>query len=249
MTLPNLPNNKGPVYTLTLPSSLLDKGKGKKIKYRPFQVKDDAALLTAKESEDLETIVATTKQVLQECIISKIDLDSLPYFDLSYIFTQIRAKSVGEIATFKIKCQHCNQEDNYADIDIDLTKLDLVIPDEHSKVIDLGNGLFVTMKYIPFSEFSTLRLTSTKENLDKAIELIVASLENIYTEDELWNASDYSNKELGDFIRTLTKNQLQNIKDKFFNTMPRLEQELEYTCPKCKTTNKKTVGNLINFFL
>lgn len=250
MTLPNLPKNKGPVYTLVLPSSRMKGKKNKTIKYRPFLVKDEAALLTAKETDQIETIVETTKQVLQECILSPdVDLDTLPFFDLSYIFTQIRAKSVGELASFRIKCQHCDKDDNFAKVEIDLTKVELVVPDNHVTEIDLGNNLFVRMKYIPFSEFSDLSLTSTQAMFSKAVSLIAASIESIYTEDELFNSSDYSKEELTEFVQSLTKPQLTKIKDEFFNTMPRLEQTVEYDCPACKEHNKKTVGNLVNFFL
>ena len=145
-----LPKNNLPVYTLTIPSTK------KQLKYRPFVVKDEKALLIAQQSKDEQVMLDTLKQVIQSCSITDVDIESLATFDVEYIFTQLRAVSVGEIVSLIFRCDTCEDPNAKAQVDINLQKLKVFVPENHSTKIPLFDDVGIKMKYPTLSTIAKL---------------------------------------------------------------------------------------------
>ena len=186
-----LPKVSTPVFELDLISS------NKKIKYRPFLVKEEKSLLIALESGEEKTILNTLKNVLKSCVISRVKIDELPSFDLEFLFLNIRGKSVGESVELLVTCE--DDGETQVPLTIQMSDIKLDIPDEHSDTIDLGDDLHLKMKYPSFSQFAENNFFPSKvkdDLLDKAFGNVVDCIDQIYNSDEAWSGSDCTKKEL-----------------------------------------------------
>lgn len=235
-----LPVANTPIYKLTIPST------GKTVSYRPFLVKEEKALMIAQQSEDPDTMISTLKSVIEACIQDKIKANELAIFDIEYIFTQLRAKSVGEIVELILKCDTCEDEKASVKYDIDLTKLKVNIPKEHNKTIPLFGDVGVVMKY------PSLEMLRKLENLDggdaEAIfEIIQSCIDSVYDSQQMYSAKDHKPEEIRQFIDNLTQEQFMKLQQ-FFETMPKLEEQLNYKCPMCGKDHEKYVRGLEAFF-
>jgi len=236
MTLPTLETQ---TYELTLPSADV------KVKYRPFLVKEEKILLQAMESENQKEIIQALKDIVSACTYGKINAEELPTFDLEYIFLQIRAKSVGEVAKLKILCP--DDKETYADVDIDLSKIDVQVDDKHTNniLIDDEKKLGIIMKYPT--------LNSMNENIDKKLDskvifdVLRKSIYEIYQGEKTFKASDYSEDELQKFIDSLDSKTFKKVQS-FYETMPKLMHELEVTNPKTNVKSKVVLQGLADFF-
>jgi len=236
MTLPTLETQ---TYELTLPSADV------KVKYRPFLVKEEKILLQAMESENQKEIIQALKDIVSACTYGKINAEELPTFDLEYIFLQIRAKSVGEVAKLKVLCP--DDKETYADVDIDLSKIDVQVDDKHTNniLIDDEKKLGIIMKYPT--------LNSMNENIDKKLDskvifdVLRKSIYEIYQGEETFKASDYSEDELQKFIDSLDSKTFKKVQS-FYETMPKLMHELEVTNPKTNVKSKVVLQGLADFF-
>jgi hypothetical protein len=235
-----LPINTTPVYTLTLPST------GKDIKYRPFLVKEEKALLVAQQSEDPVVMIDSLKNVIQSCVQDNIDINTLATFDLEYIFTQVRAKSVGEIIDLQVKCDTCDDERAVSRISIDLTKLMVDKDPTHTNKIVLYDDVGVILKYPTMDVLKKMDSTDY-EDVDQIFEIVVNCIDSIYTTDEMFSAKDQTKEELSEFLNNLTNDQFSKIQA-FFTTMPRLKHEVDYTCPVCNKPHHKVLEGLQSFF-
>ena len=237
-----LPKVSTPVFELDLISS------NKKIKYRPFLVKEEKSLLIALESGEEKTILNTLKNVLKSCVISRVKIDDLPSFDLEFLFLNIRGKSVGESVELLVTCE--DDGETQVPLTIQMSDIKLDIPDEHSDTIDLGDDLHLKMKYPSFSQFAENNFfpSKVKDNLlDKAFGNVVDCIDQIYNSDEAWSGSDCTKKELMDFIEQLSSSQFQKIEE-FFTSMPKLVYKTTVTNPNTKKDNKIVIEGLSNFF-
>ena len=174
-----LPKVSTPVFELDLISS------NKKIKYRPFLVKEEKSLLIALESGEEKTILNTLKNVLKSCVISRVKIDELPSFDLEFLFLNIRGKSVGESVELLVTCE--DDGETQVPLTIQMSDIKLDIPDEHSDTIDLGDDLHLKMKYPSFSQFAENNFFPSKvkdDLLDKAFGNVVDCIDQIYNSDE-----------------------------------------------------------------
>ena len=212
-----LPKVSTPVFELDLISS------NKKVKFRPFLVKEEKSLLIALESGEEKTIINTLKSVLKSCILTRgIKVEDLPSFDLEYLFLNIRGKSVGESVDLMITCQ----DDGVTQVPLTLQMSDikLDIPDDHTDTIDLGDDLHIKLKYPSFTQFAENNFLASKvkedQLIDKAFENVCDCIDQIYNSEEAWSASDCTKKELMEFIEQLSSNQFQTIEN-FFTTMPK----------------------------
>ena len=237
-----LPKVSTPVFELDLISS------NKKIKYRPFLVKEEKSLLIALESGEEKTILNTLKNVLKSCVISCVKIDELPSFDLEFLFLNIRGKSVGESVELLVTCE--DDGETQVPLTIQMSDIKLDIPDEHSDTIDLGDDLHLKMKYPSFSQFAENNFFPSKvkdDLLDKAFGNVVDCIDQIYNSDEAWSGSDCTKKELMDFIEQLSSSQFQKIEE-FFTSMPKLVYKTTVTNPNTKKDNKIVIEGLSNFF-
>jgi hypothetical protein len=235
-----LPTNTTPIYTLVIPST------GATVKYRPFLVRDEKSLLIAQQSENPLIILDTIKEVIQACVKDKIDVDSLASFDIEYIFTQLRAVSVGEIVELRFACDTCTDEKAVANVLINLQELQVEKREEHSLKIPLFDDVGVMMKY---PSFDTLK--KQKEGVDNDLDLMfditVDCIDYIYDQEEIHYAHEQSREALLQFLNNLTSSQFEKIQA-FFRTMPRLVKRFKYTCPVCQKEHNKYLEGLSSFF-
>ena len=229
-----LPKQQLPIFSTVIPSTK------QKIKFRGFTVKEEKSLLLAQESEDPDTIVNAVNEILSACIQDKIDVLNLATFDIEYLMTHIRAKSVGETVKLRMPCD-VNPDHKRTNIEIDISKIEVRIPEGHSKVIKLYDDVGVTMKY------PTIH---TILEVEKAtgLEVIAMCMENIFTSEEVFPAEEQTKEELMYFLEGLTKAQVEKIENEFFEKMPSFEFEFEYKCQDCGAEHKKIIKGLANFF-
>ena len=226
-----------PEYTLTIPSS------GKEVKYRPFLVKEEKILLLAMESEKTEEIITATKTIIENCVYGDINVEEMPTFDIEYIFLQLRAKAKGEVLDLKYKCPKCELE---IPININIDDIKVITNDkEHTKDIKLTEELGVMMKYPNLSLQSKIAQAATdKPEIEGLFETMTACIDYIYDKETTYPAKDHTEKEMTDFLESLTDTQFQKL-SKFFETAPALRHEVELHCKhkvKGKGKEKKECG-------
>lgn len=235
-----LPMSSTPTYTLTIPST------GKEVKYRPFLVREEKALMMAQQSEDPIIMVNTLKDVIKTCVVGDFNADEIATFDLEYIFTQLRAKSVGETVDLIFPCDVCEDEKAKVQISFDITKLKVEKSLEHQANILLFGDVGVVMKYPTMQVLNKLQNLDVN-NLDDLFKIVAECIDYIYQGKELFYGKEQSQQELLDFINNLTSDQFAKVQ-KFFETMPRLKQEVDYNCPVCNRAHHKVLEGLQSFF-
>jgi len=244
-----LPKIDVPIYEAKLIST------GKTIKFRPFLVKEQKLFLMASQSTDEKETVDVVKQVLNNCILSEIDVDELPTFDLEHLFMQLRARSVGEVVNLKYNCNNTVANDkgekevcgSLVKFDLNILDIKPIIDEKHSNKIEINDKLGVMMKY------PTLKLINgtpnlKEEDIDSVLNIIVNCIDYIYDENQMYYAKDSTKEELIEFIEGMEQNDLEKIKI-FFNTMPKIAKELDFKCEKCKYEEKITIQGIQNFFV
>lgn len=235
--------NATPVYTLQIPSTKKD------FKFRPFLVKDEKALLIAQQSEDPTVMLDTVKEVIQACAKSKVDVATLAAFDVEYMFMQIRARSVGEIAQLVFACDVDHGEDNEkarSTVSINLLDIKVEFQDDHAAKIPLFGECGIVMKYPTIGTIRRLE-TSDENDLDQVFDIIVDCIDYIYDAEEVFQSKEQSKQELMEFLNNLTSDQFDKIQ-KFFYTMPSLKAYVKYTCPVCGKDHNKYLEGLQSFF-
>lgn len=235
-----LPIVETATYELTLPS------KDVKVKFRPFLVREEKILLQALESGEDKDMTNALKQIVHSCTFGKVNIDTLPLFDVEFIFLQIRAKSVGEIAKLKLLCP--DDSKTYAEVEIDLSKVEVHVDDDHTNniVIDEKKKIGVILSYptINSAKGKSLKGEKTKQMFD----ILANSIYQIYEGDKIHTPSDYSNEEMHKFIESLDTKTYKKIND-FFDTMPKLKQDVEIENPTTKVKSKITLSGLADFFV
>ena len=236
-----LPKIATPTYELVLPSS------NKKIKFRPFLVKEEKILIIAMESQDTKQIANAVKNVITHCILTKgIKVDKLSTFDIEYLFLNIRGKSVGEDIEVMVTCPDDGKTQVPALINIDTIKVQK--SDEHEKDIKLDDQYTLRMRYPSLNEFIKNNFaTATEMNVDDTFDLIASCIDQVYSEEESWASADCTKKELSNFLEQLDSKQFKAI-EKFFETMPKLSHTVKVTNPNTKKECEIVLEGLQNFF-
>ena len=232
-----LPTMDLPTYDLEVPSTK------KKIKFRPFLVKEEKVLLMALESENEKSIRDAVFELLKACISTRIKLENLATFDLEYIFLNIRAVSVGEIVQMNITCR--DDEKTQVTYNLNLTDAEVIFPEGHTNKIMLTDDLGVIMKYPSFDGFIEGQFAQSKD-MD-VIKVIAESIDQIFQGDEVFDESTTSKKEFVQFVESLTNKQLEKVQA-FFETSPRLEHTFKITNPKTGVESEYTLRGLQSFF-
>lgn len=238
-----LPKIDTPIYDLELPLSK------KKIRFRPFLVKEQKNLLMAMESGERESIEKNVKQVLNNCTVTEnVDIEKLPVTDIEYYFLQLRARSVGEVVENKYRCDNSVEEKVCGNImETSLNLLDIKVTGivEGNDVIQLNDKISIKLKYPEFSILSKIsNLTSVS---DIAFEMIAESVEYIYDGEQFYYAKEVEMKEIVEFIESLNQQQFAKIED-FFANLPKIEKTLEMKCSRCGFEHKLEVEGLESFF-
>jgi len=235
-----LPQVVLPTYDLEVPSS------GKKIKYRPFVVKEEKLLLLALETNDEKQVEEAMKSLLKGCIQTKgVKLEDLAVFDLEYIFLNIRAVSVGEDVEMNITCR--DDETTIVKYVLKLTNVKVTKPEGHSNKIDLTDKMGVIMKYPAFDDFIRNSILSASITADGVIENIASCIDQIYDGEEVYDSSTTSKKEFVDFVEGFTNQQFEKVQ-KFFEDTPRLEHTFSLKNPNTGVVSEYTISGLTNFF-
>ena len=238
-----LPKIATPSYELELPST------GKTIQYRPFLVKEEKLLVIALESEDTKQITNAIKAVIRSCILTKgIKVETLPTFDIEYLFLNIRGKSVGEDIDVKLTCPDDNETE--VSVNVNLDDIQVEKPEGHSNRIKLDKNLMMELKYPSLNEFIKNNFDpndATKNPMEQSFELIGSCISKIYNEDEVWVASDCTKKEISDFLDSMNSTQFKEV-EKFFETMPRLTHTIKVVNPKTKVESDVVLEGLASFF-
>ena len=236
-----LPKIATPQYELELPSTK------KTIKYSPFLVKEEKLLVLALESEDMKQITTAIKQVLKNCILTRgVKVETLPTFDIEYLFLHIRGKSVGE----EIELNIISPDDRQTNIPIKISVDEIrVIEDEsHSKHVKLDDNLMMEMKYPSLDQFIKNNFNFNESlDMDKSFELIASCVGKIYNEEEVWVAEEFSMKEIVEFLEQMNSVQFKEI-ERFFSTMPKLSHEIEVVNPNTKVKSTIVLEGLASFF-
>jgi hypothetical protein len=235
-----LPQANVAKYELTLPSQQ------KVVNFRPFLVKEEKILLMALESQKPEEMLTAVKDIVKSCTFGEIKPEEYPLFDLEYIFLQIRAKSVGEVAKIRVLCP--DDKETYVSTEVDLSKVEVFVDDDHTPNVELDETrkLGVVLKYPSLKTINSGILTGDVK-LAEMYELIVNSIDQIYEGDKVYLAKDTDKKELEEFINNLTGEQMKKLQ-KFFNTMPRLEQKITVKNPKTEVESEIVLKGLADFF-
>ena len=235
-----LPQINAPTYELTIPSSK------RKIRYRPFLVKEEKILVIAMESNDIGDIARAVKQVLGQCILTKgTKIDKLSTFDIEYLFLNVRGKSVGETVDIKVTCP--DDGVTTVPVTVDLDAIHVTFNPEHDKDIILDDKLKMRMKYPSLDEFIKDNFQVDNVGFEQSIEMIATCVDMIYSEEETWTSADFTQKEMIDFLEGLGSKQFKEL-EKFFTTMPKLTHEIKVTNPKTKKENTIKLEGLAAFF-
>ena len=236
-----LPKIATPTYELELPST------EQTVKYRPFLVKEEKLLVLALESEDNKQITTAIKTVIKSCVSTKgIKVETLPTFDIEFLFLNIRGKSVGEELEVNIVCP----DDKVTEVPvvIDLDDIQIQKVDDHTNQIKIDDSIMMEMKYPSLDQFIKNNFDFNEGNqMDQSFELIASCIDKIYTEDEVWSTADCTKKEVKEFLDSMNSSQFKEI-EHFFETMPKLSHTITVKNPKTKVESDVVLEGLASFF-
>lgn len=236
-----LPKISTPTYELELPST------GQEIQYRPFLVKEEKLLVLALESENTKEITTAIKNVIKSCIQTKnIKVESLPTFDIEYLFLNIRGKSVGEEIEVNVICP--DDGETYVPVKINIDEIQVQKNEEHTNKIQVDDNIIMQMKYPSLDQFIKNNFDfSGDTNMDQSFDLVASCIDKIFNDEEVWTSSDVTKKELIDFLEQMNSAQFKQI-EKFFETMPKLSHSVKVKNPKTEVESEVVLEGLSSFF-
>ena len=230
-----LPKINNVLYDLELPST------GEMIEYRPFLVKEEKILLMALEGKDEKEMVKAIKQIITQCVATeKFNVNKLAIVDLEYLFLNIRGKAVGDVSTISFECK-CGE---VISLDIDLSKVEIVNNKNISDLVNLTDDIMIRLK--PPSIDSVIG-AGNKSQIELVMEIVRECLVEIIQGKDVFSAQDHSREELDEFLNSLSSGQFQKIQA-YYESLPKMKQDIEYTCPKCNKTETETLEGLASFF-
>ena len=231
-----LPKLNSANYELSLPST------GATIKYRPFLVKEQKALMIAQESEDDKVIESTFAQIINDCVADNVDPYKMPMFDIEYVFLKIRSKSVGEIAELRVTCP--DDEETKVNVSIPLEEVDVQMKENHTNVITLTDDISVIMRYPCLGDMKGFNTLGETKSL---FEMVKRCIHEVHDGEEIYRRVDMSEKDLEDFIDSMSSKNFESVGE-FFSSMPKLSYDLEVVNPKTKVKSVIPIEGLQSFF-
>ena len=232
-----LPKLNTLTYELELPST------GEKLKYRPFLVKEQKALMIAQESGEDKIIENTFAQIVSDCVFEDVDPYKMPMFDVEYVFMRIRGKSVGEKVTLNLLCP--DDKKTRVDVEIDLEKVDIQMKEEHTNIVELTDNIHIVMKYPCLEDMSGF---GDQGEVKSIFSMIKRCINEVHDGETIHNKVDMSEKELDDFIDSMSTSHFEDLTN-FFETMPKLQHVVEVKNPKTKKKNEILIEGLQSFFV
>jgi len=243
MSLPKLAVSK---YSLKLPSS------GQELKFRPFLVKEEKILLMAMQSGSQKDILEGFKEIIRSCVDGDIDVDQLPMFDIEYLFLQLRARSVGDVIpiTYSIEAIKCKTDETPCTFSTEVKIDDIQVAKDpkHKDLIDLDKNIKVKMKYPQMDMTADLVGVQGTDLIESTFKKIADCIEYVMEGVEIHKASDYTEAEMDEFVNTLSSEQFKKLQV-FFDTMPKLQKDIESKCSKCGNTHKRVLEGMADFFV
>ncbi|MAG27059.1 baseplate protein [Candidatus Pacearchaeota archaeon] len=233
----SLPKLNTLTYELELPST------GEKLKYRPFLVKEQKALMIAQETEDDKLLENTFAQIISDCVLDDIDPYTMPMFDIEYVFLRIRGKSVGEKVKLNLLCP--DDEKTRVNVEIDLEKVDVQMSEDHTNIVNLTKDIKLIMRYPRLRDMTGF---DDKGEVSSIFDMIKRCVHEIHDGKTVYNKVDISEKELDEFIDSMSTENFENL-SAFFETMPKLFHEIEVKNPKTKKKTKIPIEGLQSFFV
>lgn len=237
-----LPKISTPIYELTLPST------NKKIKYRPFLVKEEKILLMAMETENMKEITDSIVQILSDCIVTKdVKVESLATFDIEYLFLNVRGKSVGETVDINVICP--DDGETRVEMTIDIDRIKVQKTRGHKNTIKLDDQLSMKLRYPSLNQFveNNFEVSDQSSDIGQSLSMISSCIDMVYNDEESWQASEYTQKELDEFVGQLNTKQFKEI-EKFFATMPKLSHKVMVKNPNTGVESEVILEGLASFF-
>ncbi|OUV20470.1 MAG: hypothetical protein CBC55_09085 [Gammaproteobacteria bacterium TMED95] len=237
MALPKL--NETIKYSTKIPSS------GETVRFRPYLVKEEKVLMIALEQGDELGSLEAICDTLESCIDEEVSVRNLPIFDIEYLFTQIRSKSVGESSDIKAKCTEC---DTSNDIKVDISKVDIKVPKgANAKKIKLSSDITLEMKYPTLKDIGPKMVKYKGSQTDQAFDMIAACISAVETKEERFSLEEETPEEVMNFIESFSTEQFMKVRD-FIENMPRLKHDVKFQCGSCGHDNKLTLEGTADFF-
>jgi len=241
-----LPKIDVPIYDVQLPLTK------KKIRYRPFLVKEEKLLMMAMEANDIKGVTTTIKQIVNNCILDEVDVEKLPVTDIEFLFLQLRARSVSEIVELSYKCNNTLKDDegnektcnHIVKFDFNIFDIKPAFDEKHTNKIELSPELGVVMRY---PTFESIELIEDGNDVSKVFSILTTCVDYIYDKDNIYYAKDVTAEELNEFIDGMTRDQFEKVKD-FFDTMPKLKKNVDFKCGKCGYSENIEIEGIQNFF-
>jgi len=242
-----LPKLDVPIYTVNLIST------GKPVRFRPFLVKEQKLFLMAAESTDGNEMVGVIRQVLRNCVLDEMDIDSLPTFDLEYLFMNLRARSVEEIVDLRYKCNNTTKDETgeekkcsgVVEFKLNLLEVEPTKNPNHKNKIQLTENLGIAFKYPTFEMIQKYEKMNENEVM---LKILVDCIDYVYDKESVYYSKDSSREEMEEFIDNLQQKDLEKFKD-FFDTMPEIKKDVHFKCPKCAYEEDIAIKGMQNFFV
>jgi DNA-directed RNA polymerase subunit M/transcription elongation factor TFIIS len=241
-----LPKIDVPIYNVELPLTK------KKIRYRPFLVKEEKLLMMAMESEDVKGVTTTIKQIANNCILDEVDVDDLPVLDLEFLFLQLRARSVNEIVEMNYKCNNIIKDeegggkscDHVVKVEFNIFDIKPTFDEKHTNKIELSAELGIVLRY---PTFESIEMIDDVNDVEKVFSILSTCIDYIYDAENIYYTKDATKEEIDNFIDGMTREQFEKVKV-FFDTMPRLKKKVDFKCGKCGYSEEIEVEGIQNFF-
>jgi hypothetical protein len=241
-----LPKIDVPIYDVQLPLTK------KKIRYRPFLVKEEKLLMMAMEADDMKGITTTIKQIANNCILDEIDIDDLPVTDIEFLFLQLRARSVSEVVELSYKCNNTVKDDegnektcnHIVKFDFNIFDIKPTFDEKHTNKIELSPELGIVMRY---PTFESIEMIEDEQDVSKVFSILTTCIDYIYDKDNIYYAKDVTAEEINEFVEGMTREQFEKVKD-FFDTMPKLKKNVDFKCGKCGYSENIEIEGIQNFF-
>jgi hypothetical protein len=235
MALPKL--NDSPKYELVIPSS------NQKIRYRPYLVKEEKILMLAMESQDMNSVLGAVVDTIVACVEEPIERSKLAMFDVEYMFTQIRSKSVGETSKVNVKCKSCETSN---EVSIDVSEIAIDVP-KIDNMIELTSDIILEMKWPTYEEIISLGITDQTSMAENAFAMIGKCVSAIHTGEERIDTRDVPKQELEEFVDSMTSEQFRKV-SAFIEKMPKLEHDVHFDCSNCGEKNDIKLQGMTDFF-
>jgi len=228
-----LPKLNTPTYELKLDT--LDSP----IQFRPYLVKEEKILMIASETGDEKSIIRALTQIVKSCTFDKVDIESLPVFDIEYLFLNIRSKSVGEVVKINVTCPDDKKTTVPKQININDVKIHK--NENHKNVIDINDTIKIIMKYPTLKDVTNLDTNNTEE----LFKVIPKCIKSVYEGEKI--IEDFTDDEIDDFVNNFNSGQFKKVQD-FFTTMPKLKHDVEVDNPITKVKSTVTLEGVQSFF-